>query len=161
MRILSIILFFSIISSVALAQQQKQVAPAPAKAAAAGTEISYSPQKIKTRANSRGLSVTRVIFARGIDNNKNPIEPGTEFAGDGQRVYCITQIQGAKESVNIEHRWYKDEMLVLSVELPIRSLNWRTHSYKTITSAMAGNWKVDVVLLPGEEVLSTLNFRVK
>jgi hypothetical protein len=161
MRILSAMLFSSLIFSVALAQQEKQSAPTAAKTAAANTETTPGDQKIETRANSLGLTVTRVIFARGIDENKQPVDPGTEFAGDGNRVYCITQIQGAKNPVTIEHRWYKDGVLVLSVELPIKSLNWRTQSYKTIPSTMAGNWKVDVVLIPGEEVLASLNFKVK
>jgi hypothetical protein len=161
MRILSAIFFSSLIFSVALAQQEKQAAPTPAKTAAASTETISGDQKIETRANSLGLTVTRAIFARGIDENKQPVDPGTEFAGDGKRVYCITQIQGAKDPVTIEHRWYRDGVLVLSVELPIKSLNWRTQSYKTIQPTMAGNWKVDVVLLPGEEVLASQNFKVK
>jgi|WetSurMetagenome_2_1015567.scaffolds.fasta_scaffold101682_1 hypothetical protein len=163
MRILSAILFSSLIYSVALAQQEKQPAAIllSAKTAAASTETAPGAQKIETRANSLGLTVTRAIFARGIDENKQPVDPGTEFAGDGRRIYCITQIQGAKEPVTIEHRWYKDGVLVLSVELPIKSLNWRTQSYKTIQPTMAGNWKVDVVLLPGEEVLASLYFKVK
>jgi hypothetical protein len=163
MRTLSAILFSSLIFSVALAQQEKQPAatPSPAKTAATNTETTPGDQKIETKANSLGLAVTRAIFARGIDENKQPVDPGTEFAGDGNRVYCITQIQGAKQPVTIEHRWYKDGVLVLSVELPIKSLNWRTQSYKTIQPTMAGNWKVDVVLIPGEEVLASLNFKVK
>jgi hypothetical protein len=163
MRILSAILFSSLIYSVAFAQQEKQPAATPslAKTASARTETTPGAQKIETKANSLGLTVTRAIFARGIDENKHPVDPGTEFAGDGNRVYCITQIQGAKQPVTIEHRWYKDEVLILSVELPIKSLNWRTQSYKTIPSSMAGNWKVDVVLLLGEEVLASQNFKVK
>jgi hypothetical protein len=154
MHILSAIIFSSLIFSIALAQQEKQVAPTPAKATT-GT------QGIVAKANSLGLTVTRAVIAGGIDENKRPVDSGTEFAADGKRVYCITQIEGAKEPVNIEHRWYKNGVLISTVELPIKSLNWRTQSYKTITPTMAGKWKVDVVLVPGEESLTSLDFTAK
>lgn len=161
MRILSAILFSSLIFSVAHAQQVKQAAPTPAKAVTASTIATPGAQEIKTKANSLGLMVTRAIIAGGIDENNRPVDPGTEFAADGKRVYCITQIEGAKEPVNIEHRWCKNGVLINTVELPIKSLNWRTQSYKTITPTMAGKWKVDVVLMPGEEFLTSVNFTVK
>lgn len=184
MRILSALLFSSLIFSVALAQQVKPAGSTPAKAAAAKAapavqekqqaaapssektatasgKATAVAQGIDTKANSLGLTVTRAIIAGGIDENNRPVDPGTEFATDGKRVYCITQIEGAKEPVNIEHRWCKNGVLINTVELPIKSLNWRTQSYKTITPTMVGKWKVDVVLMPGEEFLTSVNFTVK
>ncbi|MBN1127889.1 MAG: DUF2914 domain-containing protein [Chitinispirillaceae bacterium] len=162
MRLLSAIIFSSLLFSVALAQQEKKAAPtSSAKTDTASTEATPGTKNIITKANSLGLTVPLAVIASGIDESKNPIGPGTEFRTDVKRVYCITQIKGVKQSANIEHRWYKNETLISTIELPIKSIIWRTQSYKTITPGMAGEWKVEVVLLPGEELLTTLKFTIK
>jgi len=166
MRTATAILFSALAFSVVFAQQDKKMAtppPVPAKTATPAAVARTTPgsQEIETKANSLGLTVAQALIAKGIDEDNRPIEPGTEFASDVKKVYCITQIRGAKDPVNIEHRWYKDEALIHTIELPIKSLNWRTQSYKTISPTMTGKWKVVIVLMPGEEILTTLNFTVQ
>ena len=163
MRILAAIIFSSLLFSAAVAQQEKKsvATPSTTKTDSTSTKKTSGTQKIITNANSLGLTVPWAVLAKGMDERNNPIEPGTEFRTDVNRIYCITQIKGVKKSATIEHRWYKNGTLISTIELPIKSVMWRTQSYKTITPAMAGDWKVDVVLMPGEELLTTLNFTVK
>ncbi|MBN2035470.1 MAG: DUF2914 domain-containing protein [Chitinispirillaceae bacterium] len=160
MRLLSAILFSSLIVSIS-ATPARQGAPKAATTDTASAKAAPGTQKTATRPNSLGLTVPFAVIAKGIDDSRNPIEPGTEFSTDVQRVYCITQIKGVKTSATIEHRWYKNDELACSIELPVKSVMWRTQSYKTITPGMAGKWKVDVVLMPGEEILTTLRFSIQ
>jgi len=159
MRLTSSIIFCSLIFSAAAAQQAP--APTTAKTGTARTQAAPAARNAETKANSLGLTVPLAVIAKGMDESKNPVEPGTEFSTGVKRLYCITQIKGVKNSAAIEHRWYKNGKLVSTIELPIKSFIWRTQSYKTITPSMAGEWNVDVVLLPGEELLKTLKFTVK
>lgn len=180
MRPIAAFLFSSLIFSIALAQQGKQPAAIPAqpaaaksvsneqKAAAATPAQPATPKSASseqqaaaaTPANSLGLTVGRTVFAKGLDEN-GPIDPGTEFSTDVKRLYCITQIKGAKDTVRIEHRWYVNDKLVFTLPLPIMSVNWRTQSYISIRPEMIGNVKVEVVLMPKEEMLTTMACTVK
>jgi hypothetical protein len=169
------LLFSSLICSLALAQGAKQPASTtPAQPAASVPAEKQPPappppaaakqvpgaQQTATTPNSMGLTVGRAVIAKDLDEN-GPVDPGTEFTTDVKRLYCITQIKGAETPVQIEHRWYLNDNLVFSLPLPIKSVNWRTQSYKTILPDMTGNWKVVVVLMPKEEILTTLPFTVK
>lgn len=156
MRTVSAFLFSSLLFSLAIAQDSKQATSRPAQPA---TSVSDEKQAATTP-NSMGLVVGHAVIARDIDEN-GPVDAGTEFTLDAKRVYCITQIKGAETPVQIEHRWFLDDKLVFSLPLPIKSVNWRTQSYITLFPSRVGNWKVVVVLLPKEEVLTTLSFTVK
>jgi hypothetical protein len=161
MRTIAAIIFSSLIVSIAMAEQTKQTTATPAtptQPVAAKSVV--KEQQTATPENSLGLAVARAVIAKGIDEN-GPVDAGTEFSSDVKRVYCITQIKGAQETIQIEHRWYMNDNLISSIPLPIKSLNWRTQSYKTILPSMTGAWKVVVVLMPKEEVLTTLAFTVK
>lgn len=175
MRTIAAFLFSSLICSLALAQGAKQPAsttPAqPAASVSAGKQTPEPPppataksassaQQTATPANSLGLVVGRAVIAKEMDEN-GPVDAGTDFTVDVKRLFCITQIKGAVNPVQIEHRWYLNDNLVCTIPLPIKSVNWRTQSYKTILQGMTGSWKVVVVLMPEEEVLTTLAFTVK
>lgn len=158
MRTIAAILFSSLIGSVAFAQQGKQSAIVPAQPASAKSVS--DEQKAAAPANSLGLVVGSAVFAKGIDEN-GPVDPGTDFSTNIKKLYCITQIKGARDTVTIEHRWYLNDKLVFTLPLPIKSVNWRTQSYITIRPEMTGDVKVAVVLMPKEETLTTLTCTVK
>jgi hypothetical protein len=177
MRTIAAILFSSLLFSVALAQQGKQPAATPSSPSAKAPSVSTEQKAVTPAqpsaakavsngqqsappANSLGLTVALAVTAKGIDEN-GPVGVGTDFTTDDKRVYCITQIKGAKDPVQIEHRWYLNDSKVFSLVLPIKSINWRTQSCITIIPSRVGSWKVDVVLMPQEELLTTLNFTVK
>ena len=160
MRTAAVFLFASFFCSIVLAEPEKQSgATTPAASSPAQPAAAKSSPATQQTAQAR-LVVARAVIARGIDEN-GPVDAGTDFTADVKRLYCITQIKGAQEPVQIEHRWYLNDNLIFSLPLPIKSMNWRTQSYKTILPGMTGAWKVVVVLMPEEEILTTLTFTVK
>ncbi|NLD98368.1 MAG: DUF2914 domain-containing protein, partial [Fibrobacter sp.] len=83
------------------------------------------------------------------------------FPTEVKRLFCFSQIRGAVEPEEIQHRWYWNDDLLSSVSLKITTANFRTYSAKTIPNGMTGNWRVVIVNSKNEEILKTLNFTIK
>jgi len=105
------------------------------------------------------LVVEEMTFCTGVED-REPIGEATEFTTEVGRVWCWTEIVGASDTTFVTHKWYWDGENVANVDLEVRYPRMRTWSYKTITSEMAGDWKVEVVDAGGE-VLRELSFEIK
>ncbi|MBN2037344.1 MAG: DUF2914 domain-containing protein [Chitinispirillaceae bacterium] len=171
MRTITLLLSSALLWSVSWAQQPQQSAPAasPQDKAVAATEKkspstapAAQPEKKETpSAASSELSVAHAVIAAGLDEYK-PVKPDTLFPADIKRLYCYSQIKGASDATEIEHRWYWNDELQSAVPLKIKSNDWRTYSIKTIVPGMTGEWRVAVVHpQKDEKVLTTLKFTVK
>jgi hypothetical protein len=153
MRTIMLIMLSALLGSVLWAQQLAGNAPATASSVPAAT-----PPAPVTPSD---LSVAAAAIALGLEGY-TPVEPGDLFPADVKRLYCYTQIKGAKDSTEIEHRWYWNDDLITSIPLKVKSSNWKTYSIKNIYPGMTGEWMVAIVN-PGnsEEVLKTLKFTIK
>jgi len=74
-------------------------------------------------------------------------------------LYCFSRIVGAAEETKIQHVWFRGEQEMARIELPVRSINWRTWSSKRIPADWSGSWRVEIQDQYGE-VLTTLPFAV-
>ena len=90
---------------------------------------------------------------------RKPVGVGNSFQASVDTLYCFTRIKGADTPVKITHVWYFGGTEMASVDLPVKSSNWRTYSAKTIPSHKTGDWHVDV-LDPEYAVLQTLHFKI-
>jgi hypothetical protein len=125
----------------------------------AGT-ATVKPSPAAPAADGSGLVVTRSAVATDLEENE-PVHAAETFPADVKRLYCFSQVKGAKDSAEIEHRWYWNDRLISSIPLKIRSGNWRTYSIKTIAPGMTGEWMVSIVNTEKEAVLKTLKFTVQ
>jgi hypothetical protein len=134
----------------------------PALAAQGSTDKDKASEATSTEAvsTSHGLSIGKAVICKNFGRNGTS-EEGTTFSPDIQRLYCVTQIKGAKDSVKVQHRWYNGDNLVFSLSLPVKSADWRTQSCINIWPSTNPDWRVDVVVLPEQEVLTTLKFTIK
>ncbi|MBN1129994.1 MAG: DUF2914 domain-containing protein [Chitinispirillaceae bacterium] len=181
MRTITLMLSSAIIWSVVWAQQPASSTPAPpanteavekkaeavktdavGKAApAVKAETAKKEAKAATAPPASGLSVTKASVAVGLEEYE-PVEPGDLFPADIKRLYCFSQVKGASDSTEIEHRWYWNDDMIAAIPLKVKSNNWRTYSIKTIPAGMTGEWMVAIVNpQKEEEVLKTLKFSVK
>jgi len=71
------------------------------------------------------------------DAVKDPIESGT--------LYFYTRVASPSDTT-VEHRWYRGDRLLQSVQLRIAAnpAGYRTFSRSTMSSDRAGDWKVEV-----------------
>ncbi|MCK4304916.1 MAG: DUF2914 domain-containing protein [Candidatus Eisenbacteria sp.] len=122
------------------------------------TTVLLSVQAISAQDGHGVPELTRAIIARSVVD-REPVDPGTVFPADVGRVACFTQIQSAASQTHIIHVWYWKDQEMARVELPVRSLSWRTWSTKRILSEWVGPWKV-VILDPDGTELGTLPFEV-
>jgi hypothetical protein len=90
---------------------------------------------------------------------REPMEVGESFNSSVGKLFCFTKIVGAKTPVEVTHAWYFDDTEMATVNLPVRSPNWRTYSSKIILTREVGDWHVDVIG-PDGEVLKTLEFTI-
>lgn len=91
--------------------------------------------------------------------DREPVDADTTFSFTEEELCCYTKITGAEESTNITHVWYWGDTERARVELPVRSINWRTYSSKIIQEHETGAWRVEVLDSDGE-VLKTLKFHI-
>jgi hypothetical protein len=72
------------------------------------------------------------------DEVHSPLEPGM--------LFFYTRVK-AMNNTTVEHRWYREDRLSQSVDLPIKASpesGYRTYTRRTVTAANAGNWRVEV-----------------
>lgn len=95
------------------------------------------------------------MFEFGTDvQNREIVNPDSVFSADVERVFCLTHITGMEQESTITHIWYLDGQEMASVELAVRSSDWRTWSSKTIIPDWTGEWSVDVLDAEGNLLMS-------
>ncbi len=95
------------------------------------------------------ISVSDAVICREVID-KAPVGTGEIFSNDIEQLACYTRIVGASHDTEVIHNWYFEEKIISTVNLPVRSSNWRTFSSKTIVPRYKGNWKVEVLNEEGQ-----------
>jgi hypothetical protein len=103
------------------------------------------------------LSIEDAVVCQDVVD-RQPIGVGDVIAKENARVYCFTRVVGATADTTITHNWYFQGTLKSSVQLPVRSPNWRTWSAKTMDPAWAGQWMVEVLSAEGAPLESIIFF---
>ena len=94
------------------------------------------------------ISVSDTVVCQDVVD-REPIGAGEIFPNDIQTLYCFTRVTGAPDDTEIIHNWYFNKQLVSSVNLSVRSTNWRTFSSKSISTEQTGNWRVEILTEEG------------
>ena len=107
-----------------------------------------------------GIEVAKAVAGGGV-YNKNPIDIGNTFQWSQARVYIWSMINCKNPPASIKHIYYFNEQKISEVLLDVKSQQWRTWSYKTIShKRYIGQWRVDITSAEGK-VLKTIRFEVK
>ena len=119
-----------------------------------GTLSDSSPEKVSEIA--RTIKVLHVRMASGIINDE-PIHPARRFSSSVGRVYCWTEVSVASVPATLIHRWFRKGHLQHEEYLKVTSTRARLWSS---AAARQGDWKVEIVPVPGNEVLATAVFTI-
>ena len=106
----------------------------------------------------RALEVSEAILTTAIQD-RMPVDQVETVPAGVSTLYCFSRIVGAAEETMVQHVWFQGDTELARVELPVRSINWRTWSSKRIPAAWTGSWRVEIQDQFGE-VLTTLPFDV-
>lgn len=90
--------------------------------------------------------------------DRSPVGSGDVFSKDIEKVYCFARVVGMQGQGHVTYNWYFKGALKASVDLPVRSSNWRTWSSKTMTPEWAGEWMVEILSEQGTPLQSILFF---
>lgn len=110
-----------------------------------------------TGAMAQEINVARAVVCRDIVD-RMPVGSGDVVPVGTERVFCFTQIDGARGETEITHNWYYQGALKASVVLPVRNSQWRTWSSKTLLPEWTGEWMVEVLSKEGTPLESIIFF---
>jgi hypothetical protein len=110
-------------------------------------------------AQTDSLAVETMVFCTSVESMA-PVGESTQFFESVERIYCLTRITGATDTLDVTHVWYYGGEEKARVDLTVKSASWRTWSSKTMLDGWAGAWRVDV-LGPAGEVLMSREFVYK
>lgn len=111
-------------------------------------------------APTNGITVARASICTSIVDHE-PQGSSDVFTKGIRKIYCFSEIAGAKDPVTIIHKWYYEYQLVGSVGLRVKAARWRTFSTKVITPKSIGKWKVEIVNGSTDKVLDIVTFKVE
>ena len=90
--------------------------------------------------------------------DRNPVGSGDVFAKETAIIYCFCRVVGVEGEGSITHNWYHKGTLKASVTLPVRSINWRTWSAKSMSPEWTGEWMVEILSAEGTPLESIIFF---
>ena len=105
------------------------------------------------------LRIEQAVICLGVED-RNPVQAGEVFSSDSGTLFCYTRVLGAGGETSITHNWYYQGALKASIQLPVRSANWRTWSRKSVLPEWTGEWMVEVLDVNGVP-LESLVFQVQ
>lgn len=105
------------------------------------------------------VSVSEMVIATAIEN-REPVEIGTLFTTDTERLYCHSRIASIVPTT-IVHVWYRNGERMAEVPLAIGAASsWRTWSSKAMVPATPASWRVEIVTEDGT-LLAQTDFSVE
>ncbi|UCD82464.1 MAG: DUF2914 domain-containing protein [Desulfobacterales bacterium] len=91
---------------------------------------------------------------------RSPKGCGESFGWSTDRVYIWNRIQCESPPSSIRHVYYFKGEKVNEIMLNVKSSNWRTWSYKTLSDELyIGPWRVDITTMDGK-LLKTIEFEI-
>ena len=117
--------------------------------------LSYAQEESSTSP----IKVEQILFGTGIEN-REATGVDTVFSEDIGKVYCWCLVTGTTAETKISFVWSYQDKEMARVEVPVRSIRWRTWSYKTIRPEWTGNWKVEILDEAGK-VLESASFQIQ
>jgi len=87
--------------------------------------------------------VETAVCASVVD--REPVGTADAFDSGVEEIFFWTKCIGATDSTMVTHVWTHEGETRATVELPVKSSNWRTWSSKKILPSWTGNWEVRIL----------------
>ena len=104
-----------------------------------------------------GIRIEDAVVCQDVVD-RQPIGAGEVIPKDITQMFCFTRVIGALKDTTVTHNWYFQGVLKSSVQLPVRSPNWRTWSSKDLEPDLTGEWMVEVLDADGSPLESLIFF---
>ncbi|MBC8466090.1 DUF2914 domain-containing protein [bacterium] len=111
--------------------------------------------------NSQKSIVLKEITLCKTVKDREPVDKSDRFRLDDKKIYCFSVFENEHKKQKIFHKWYREGVLMLSIELKVGlSKHWRTWSSKNFYTGHEGAWEVTIVN-QDETELGRTSFKVK
>lgn len=108
-------------------------------------------------AEESALVLEDIAICKAVED-REPEGIGTVFPDDLDKMFCFTKIGGAQDTTYVTHVWYFGDKEIVKVNLPIKSVSWRTWSSKMVDMGL-GKGYVEIVAEDGT-VLGKADFEI-
>ena len=108
--------------------------------------------------NLQTLSLEKATMCEGIKEYA-PVNQSVAFSLDIGKIYCFTAFDIVPSKTLIYHNWYRNDRLVTSKRLTLKTPKWSTFSSIQLREADIGPWRVEI-RDKNKETLKTLRFSV-
>ena len=129
-----------------------EAAPPPATPVTAASDLATAP--VKETVASR-VEIKDAVVCQDVAD-RTPVGSADVFAKDLPKVCCFCRVVGLQGEGAIVHNWYYQGALKSSIKLPVRAANWRTWSYKAVSTEQAGEWMVEIITESGTPLESVV-----
>jgi hypothetical protein len=106
---------------------------------------------------SSAIQIEDAVISQDVVD-RQPVGVSDVVAKENAMIYCFTRVVGAVGDTSVTHNWYYEGTLKSTVQLSVRSSNWRTWSSKTMDPAWTGQWMVEVLSADGTPLESIIFF---
>ena len=108
--------------------------------------------------NLNALSLEKATMCEGIKEYA-PVNQSVAFSLDIGKIYCFTAFDIVPSQTMIYHSWYRNDRLVTSKRLTLKTPRWSTFSSIQLREADKGPWRVEIQD-KNKETIKTLRFSV-
>jgi len=93
--------------------------------------------------NLQALSLEKATMCEGIKDYA-PVNQSVAFSLDIGKIYCFTAFDIVTSKTMIYHNWYRNDRLITSKRLTLKTPKWSTFSSIQLREADKGPWRVEI-----------------
>jgi len=93
--------------------------------------------------NLHALSLGEATMCEGIKEYE-PVNQSVAFSLDIGKIFCFTSFDIVPSQTMIYHNWYRNDHLVTSKRLTLKTPKWSTFSSIQLREADKGPWRVEI-----------------
>ena len=108
--------------------------------------------------NLHNLSLEKATMCEGIKDYA-PVNQSIAFSLEIGKIYCFTAFDHVPSKTMIYHNWYRQDHLITSKRLTLKTPKWSTFSSIQLREADKGPWRVEIQD-KNKETLKILRFSV-
>jgi hypothetical protein len=114
-------------------------------------DSSASPPPVSEDQSSPAMATSTVVLCKDVQE-RTPVDAGDTFPSDVGTLFCFSNVTGATSPVQIYHRWYVGDRMVMEIPISVKAATWRCWSRKTIVPSWQGPCRVDVATESGDVI---------
>ena len=108
--------------------------------------------------NLHTISLEKATMCEGIKEYE-PVNQSIAFSLEIGKIYCFTAFDIVPTKTMIYHNWYRNDRLITSKRLTLKTPKWSTFSSIQLREADKGPWRVEIQD-KNKETIKILRFSV-